>query len=332
MRRRSAIALLLLVFAPAIPAHADDDASTEKPAARDAGPKLGEATVQKWKFGMIVSANGGPIAHVNCSATVPIPWPEQTLKLVEQDLSPGVTVKYNSYGTGKQMVANFARVAPDKDAHAIVIVEVTRHMLLPPDDTDGLVAPDTKTLPEEFKQYLSPSLPMIESNHTRIRAIAKQLAAGQTKAWPHVRAIYDWVRKTIQYKEMKHEQGEKLDTCVEAIDKGTGDCNQLTSAFIAICRASKIPARTVRIPEHCYPEFYLLDAEGNGHWYPAEASGSEDFGGIRTTKPILQKGDNFKITVPGQGTKMFRFLPENLIMMPRPGGQPAMKLVCKPVE
>ena len=331
MRPAATIALLLIALAPAIAARADDDSPANKPAARDAGPKLGEATVQKWKFGMIVSATGGPVQHVNCSATIPIPWPEQSLKLVEKDFSPGVTVKYNSYGTGKQMVANFARIAADKDACAIVIVEVTRHTLLPPDDTGSLVKPDTKSLPAEFKPYLSPS-PLIESNHTRIRAIAKQIAAGETKAWPQVRAIYDWVRKTIQYKEMEHKQGEKLDTCLEAIDKGTGDCNQLTSTFIAICRASGIPARTVRIPEHCYPEFYLLDAEGTGHWYPAEASGSEDFGGIRTTKPILQKGDNFKITLPGQPAKPYRFLPENIIWIPRPGGQPAMKLVCQKIE
>jgi transglutaminase-like putative cysteine protease len=281
---------------------------------------------------MIVSATGGPVTHVNCSATVPIPWPEQSVKLIEQDLSPGVTVKYTTFGTGKQLVANFARIAADKDAHAFVIVEVTRHTLLPPDDTDSLVKADTKTLPAEFKPYLSASLPLIQSNHTRIRAVAKELAAGQTKAWPHVRAIYDWVRKTIQYKELKHKPDDELDTCVEAIDKGIGDCNQLTSTFIAICRASGIPARTVRIPDHCYPEFYLLDAEGNGHWYPAEASGTEDFGGIRTTKPILQKGDNFKITLPGQAAKTFRFLPENIIWIPRPGGKPAMKLVCEPAE
>ena len=343
MRAASTFSLLFLValFAPHV--RADDETLGEKPAGHkptvadsgpklaDAGPKFGEATVQKWKFGMIVSASGGPVVHVNCSAAVPISWPEQSVKLVETDLSPNVTLKYTSYGTAKQMFANFSRIAAGKEAHAFVIVEVTRHTLLPPDDTDSLVAADAKTLPAEFKPYLSAS-PLIESNHTRIRAIAKQLAAGQTKAWPHVRAIYDWVRKTIKYKEMEHKQGEILDGAVEAIDKGTGDCNQLTSTFIAICRASRIPARTVRIPGHCYPEFYLLDAEGKGHWYPAEASGTDDFGGIRTVKPILQKGDNFKVTVPGQGPKTFRFLPENLIMMPRPGGQPAMKLVCKPVE
>ena len=31
-------------------------------------------------------------------------------------------MKYNSYGTGKQMVANFSRIAADKDAHAFLIV------------------------------------------------------------------------------------------------------------------------------------------------------------------------------------------------------------------
>ena len=114
---------------------------------------------------------------------------------------------------------------------------------------------------------------------------------GQTKAWPHVRAIYDWVRKTIHY-----QKDAPLTGCVEAIEKQSGDCNQLTSTFIAICRASGIPARTVQIPAHCYPEFYLCDEKGEGHWFPAEVSGSEDFGGIFTHTPIMQKGDAFRIT------------------------------------
>ena len=85
---------------------------------------------------------------------------------------------------------------------------------------------------------------------------------------------------------------------MEAIEKGSGDCNELTSAFIAICRASGIPARTVQIPGHCYPEFYLQDETDKGHWFPAEVSGTEDFGGVFTHTPIMQKGDAFKISVP----------------------------------
>ncbi len=74
----------------------------------------------------------------------------------------------------------------------------------------------------------------------------------------------------------------------------TGDCEELTSLFIALCRASKIPARTVWVPEHCYPEFYLVDDDGKGHWFPCQAAGTRCFGGIPELRPILQKGDNFK--------------------------------------
>src|SRR6516162_6920711 len=110
MRITPIIALWLLTLSLAMVARADDVAPNENPASHDAGPKLGEAHTQKWKFGMIVAATGGAVAHVNCSAAVPIPWPEQSLKFGDRDLSPGVTVKYNSYGTAKQMFANFSRI------------------------------------------------------------------------------------------------------------------------------------------------------------------------------------------------------------------------------
>ena len=294
----------------------------------DRGPKLGEPDVQKWKIGMIVSAAGGPVGRLTGTTTVPMPWPEQSVKLVGQDLSLGVTVSYKSFGTARQMIVGIPRLADGKEVHAVLTLAITRHTLLPPDETDPYVVPDAKSLPPDFKQYLLPS-PLIESHHARIKAIAKQLAAGQTRAWPHVRAIYDWVRKTIHY-----QKEAKLSGCVEAIDRGSGDCNQLTSTFIALCRASGIPARTVRIPGHCYPEFYLNDEKGQGHWFPAEVSGTEDFGGIFTHTPILQKGDAFKISAPGVNTETFRLLPSNLTSPNlRPGdGRPTLKLICEPVE
>ncbi len=318
--------ILALIFALSTSAVlAEDDK------AADRGPKLGEPNVQSWKIGMIVSAAGGPVGHLTGTTTVPMKWPEQSLKLVSKDLSPGVTVSYKSLGTATQMIVNIPRIADGKDAHAILTLEVTRYTLLPPDDTSVYVLPDAKTLPADLKQYLSPS-PLIESNHTRIKAIARQIGTGQTKAWPHVHAIYDWVRKTIKYKATS-DVNEKNTSCVAAIDKGTGDCNQLTSTFIAICRASNIPARTVQIPGHCYPEFYLEDEKGKGHWFPAEASGSDAFGGIRTHTPILQKGDAFKISMPGKRPETFRLLPSNLTSPNlKSSGRPEMRLVCERLE
>jgi hypothetical protein len=327
MRRTPAIGLILFLALAAVVRA--DDTSTEK-SASDAAPKLGEVNVQKWKVGMIVSASGGPVGRLTGTTTIPIDWPEQSVKILDKDLSSGVTVDYRNYGTAKQMVVHIPRVADGKEVRAVLVLQVARHTLLPPEATDDLAVADAKSLPAEFKPYLGPS-PLIESSHMRIRAIAKQLAAGQTKAWPHVRAIYDWVRKTIRYEEKK--TGEEPVKCLEAIDRGSGDCNELTSTFVALCRASGIPARTVRIPHHCYPEFYLVDGKGEGHWYPAEASGTECFGGIRTNTPIMQKGDNFKLSVPGAAPQAYRFLPDNLTgMNSRSSGRPALKLVCEPVE
>ena len=86
---------------------------------------------------------------------------------------------------------------------------------------------------------------------------------------------------------------------IAAIKDGTGDCEDMTSLFIALCRASNIPSRTVWVQGHCYPEFYLEDDKGEGHWFPCQAAGS-----------VLQKGDNFK-PLNGKGERQ-RYLAEFL--------------------
>ena len=84
----------------------------------------------------------------------------------------------------------------------------------------------------------------------------------------------------------------------------------MTSLFIALCRASDIPSRTVWVQGHCYPEFYLEDDKGQGHWFPCQAAGSRQLGGILEDRPILQKGDNFK-PLNGKGERQ-RYLAEFL--------------------
>ena len=133
--------------------------------------------------------------------------------------------------------------------------------------------------------------PFIESKHERIKEIAAALPlADGVDAWTEVETIYNWVRENIRY-----EFDTEIQSCLTALDAGHGDCEELSSLFIAICRARGIPARAVWIPEHTYPEFYLEDAEGNGHWFPCQAAGSFAFGHMPEAKPILQKGDKFKV-------------------------------------
>src|SRR5690606_11636573 len=126
---------------------------------------------------------------------------------------------------------------------------------------------------------------------------------------------------------VKYENGE-LKGAIKALHDKTGDCEELSSLFIALCRAQKIPARTVWVPDHCYPEFYLADADGNGVWFPCQAAGSRAFGGIPEDRPILQKGDNFRD--PDRPKEKLRYVSENLTGKGG-GGRPKVKFIREEV-
>ena len=97
-----------------------------------------------------------------------------------------------------------------------------------------------------------------------------------------------------------------------------GDCEELTSLFVAMCRANGIPARSVWIPGHCYPEFYLEDDEGAGHWIPCQAAGTRAFGSMPDYRLVLQKGDNFKVP---EHRKTQRYMAE-FLRVKSAGGSP----------
>ncbi len=71
-------------------------------------------------------------------------------------------------------------------------------------------------------------------------------------------------------------------------------------------------------PEHCYPEFYLEDANGFGHWYPCQVAGDRQFGEMKEYRPILQKGDRVKVPEQ-QGLQ--RYVAEHFECKQRPLGQ-----------
>ena len=171
-----------------------------------------------------------------------------------------------------------------------------RYISAPKDISQFKIA---KKIPTKLKVFLKPS-PFIESNHKRIKVIAKELHDDKLNAWDQVETFYKWVRENIEYKFDVENR-----SCLTALDSGLGDCEELSATFIAICRASGIPARAVWVPGHTYPEFYLEDQSGEGHWFPCQAAGTYEFGSMSDTKPILQKGDRFRI--PGQ-RKEVRYL------------------------
>ena len=278
----TALALgLVLVWSGAARAQFDEPESGK-------GAGFGEATTKRYRAGVVVEAVGGACKGLMATIAVPTDWPEQEVRIDGEELSPAVRpIKYRMLGnTVKQMLVEIPVLAAGQRAQAIVTFEVRRRTILAPEDTSIFVEP--KKVPKEFRVFTGPS-PYIESRHPQIRALAKEAIAGKEGAWAKVEALYDVTREKIQFKDMP------LKGALQALRDGDGDCEELSSLFIALCRANDIPARTVWVPGHCYAEFYLEDDAGKGHWFPCQPAGTRAFGEIPEMRPVLQKGDNFKV-------------------------------------
>jgi transglutaminase-like putative cysteine protease len=256
-------------------------------AAADSGVRLGKSSTTQWRIGVVVRASGA-VTGIVATTPVPMDWPEQKVRIVKEEISPQAKVSYRTLDGGvKQMVVAIPRLAAGEEASAVVTFEVEKWNLEAPADVSQYRMPKRT---RETAKFLLPS-PFIESTDPKIRTLAPQIIAGKEDAWQQTEAIFDWVRENVRY-----EFAETIRPATEALKDGVGDCEELSSLFIALCRANKIPARAVWVPGHTYPEFYLEDAEGHGHWFPCQAAGAaHDFGRMPENRPILQKGDNFKV-------------------------------------
>jgi len=251
------------------------------------GPRLGEPVTQKWQLGLVVSATNGPCTGLVGYVPLFVDWPEQQVSVVAEDVTPNVRLTYQVVEGIKVMLVHIPQLPAGEEAKALLTFEVRRCPILPPAKTDIYELPDPKRLPKDVRPYLAPS-PGIESKAPKVRSLAREITGKHENAWKKVEALYDWVRLHIKY-EKGHAQGALV-----ALKTGKGNTDDLTSVFIALCRAVDIPARTVWIPGHCYPEFYLVDDEGKGHWFPCEMKEERSFGGIAEQRPVLMKGDNFR--------------------------------------
>lgn len=285
--------MLAAVLLFALPAHAQfGGAFGADAAAAPATDAANTSVVQRWKIGFSVRATNANCGGIFATVPVPTDWPEeQSVRILEEltDLSPHV--KNQTYrmlgGKGvKQWLVSIPVLRSGEEAHAYMTFEVTKHIVHPPEDVATLTIP--RTVPRAFRAYLGKS-PYIESTDARIKKVARDVVKDKDGAWEKVEAIYDWVRKNVEYKN-----GD-MKGALAALKDRNGDCEELTSLFVAMCRANRIPARTVWIESHCYPEFYLLDDQRQGHWYPCQAAGTRNFGGMFDKRLILQKGDKFDV-------------------------------------
>ncbi len=284
--------------------------------------KFQNPKTETWQFGLEITASA-PVRGITASVPIPIDWPEQKLKKLPVTKSKSVSrVSFKNPGKGvRQMVIRINRLAAGETARVIFNVKIEKQLIAAPEKTDKLRF--ATEIPSTVRKYLTPS-PYIESRHAKIKKIAAEMKFDEgATPWQQVETIFKWVRENVEYKF-----DTQIHSCLDALKSGHGDCEELSSLFIAICRARGIPARAVWIPEHTYPEFYLVDQDGNGHWIPCQAAGTYEFGAMTEYRPILQKGDNFRIA---GHKKALRYVQPTLVARDAEG-PPSMKWIMNRVK
>ncbi len=296
------------------PAHAQfgfgkDSATPLKPTATE--------RQSRWKTGIIIMARTGPCAGIYATVPLPVDWPDQDVKVVDEKITDNVgRVRYRTLsGHIRQMIISIPRLEAGSQAQAVLTFAITRRAL-PLPDTTTLKIPEKMT--REVRRYLTSS-PYIEVRQTHVRNQAKELLKEGVSGWEQVKTIYDWVMANIE------ERNVPLKGAVRTMHDGYGNHEDMAGVFIALCRACKIPARTVWVPQYCYPEFYLVDDEGKGHWIPCELKEKSTFGTLSELLPILERGDSFRVP---EKKKPQRFVAEFLRGSTGQGfGQPTVKFV-----
>ena len=118
-------------------------------------------------------------------------------------------------------------------------------------------------VPEDLAQYLEPASMIVIDGE--VKALADDITKDETSVLGKARAIYDWIIANMNRDNDVKGCGTG-DVCT-LINTKAGKCTDINSVFVALCRASGIPAREmfgirmnaddITKNQHCWAQFYL---------------------------------------------------------------------------
>lgn len=129
--------------------------------------------------------------------------------------------------------------------------------------------PSSYTIPLDAKMYLV-ATENIQSDNNKIKTLADSITRGSQSDFEKVARLAIWVNEYLTY-DLAYSN--VILDAVSVLDTKTGVCAEYTTLFVALSRASDIPARYVSgfaygnngWEEHAYSEVYL------GRWVPVDA-------------------------------------------------------------
>jgi len=203
--------------------------------------------------------------------SVPAIWSGSPEKAALQKLGGGQTA----------FVADWQGKAPRNVTVSTVIKTADRHANL------AAAAKGSKTaLPKEVREWLKPSTRIATDGG--VRSTAKTVTKGASSPLEQARAIYDWVVDNVRYDPNLRGCGQGDSRTMLESGNLAGRSADFSALFVALCRASGIPARElygIRVDgselfkslgiygdvsrgHHCRAEFYVAGAG----WVPVDPS------------------------------------------------------------
>lgn len=163
--------------------------------------------------------------------------------------------------------------------------------------------------PEKVGQYNNKSKiyidftknePFLECGNTEIQKLAKEIVGSEINPYIKARKMYEWILDNIDYQFVPGLKG-----AIYALQNRHGECGDYAAFFVALCRATGIPARPVIgmwanpfNEPHVWAEFYLP----NYGWIPVDASQADGwgdvdnyFGHLDNRRIIFSKGFNVSL-------------------------------------
>ncbi len=129
--------------------------------------------------------------------------------------------------------------------------------------------------PDDYAEYLAPT--SIGPTDGAVKELSDKIVTGKVTVLERTKAIYDWTVENM-YRDPETRGCGTGDVCYLLLKPG-GKCTDISSVFVALCRAAGVPAREVfglRLGkkaeqdittwQHCWAEFFL---PGHG-WVPAD--------------------------------------------------------------
>jgi len=94
--------------------------------------------------------------------------------------------------------------------------------------------------------------------------------------------LFIWLKEETTYE--RHTGNNDVQTSVYTLNSKSGDCDDLSFLYIALCRAIGIPARFIRgflvekntATPHAWLEIFVGGGIGNQGWIPIECAGTAD--------------------------------------------------------